>query len=140
MPKQIKTLDVLSAELTGTALDYAVAVAKHGKVLVFPEGGFYPPKGSVSLNEDYWSLEQNRGDRDSDPWKPSELWAQAGPLKEKYKIGTVWVGDVCTAMVIKDGKTLTVNSPSELICVCRMIVLFKLGEKVAIPEKIVIQE
>lgn len=58
-------VEVRASDLEGVALDWAVANAKTGKVLVFPEGGHFPPEGSVSLNDDDFTLWLNDGEGDS---------------------------------------------------------------------------
>lgn len=119
MAVDLKLVKTRSDELIGDALDWAVAIAKNGKVLIYPEGGHYPPAGSVKLNEDNFSLWLNLGERDTDFWHPSTNWQQAWPL-------------IVEAL---NGEQLTISADS-LVKTLRAMVTKVLGEFVDVPAQI----
>jgi hypothetical protein len=89
MTEILEMVDVSTHDLSSGALDWALAIVEEGKVLIYPEGGFYPLEGSISLNEDDMSLWLNLGGRESTGWYPSISWDQAGPLILKHLEGEV---------------------------------------------------
>lgn len=119
MVVDLQLVKTRSDELVGEALDWAVAIAKNGKVLIYPDGGMYPPAGSISLNEDNFSLWLNLGDREEDVWCPSSDWQQAWPL-------------IVAAL---DGEQLTINANS-LVNALKAVVIKVLGEFVDVPAQI----
>lgn len=116
MTVDLKLVEVDTKTLSGDALDWAVSIVKEGKVLVYPEGGFYPPEGSISLNEDTWCLYLNDGEGDCSSWMPSADWLQAWPLIRQYL----------------SGEALIVGEDTLAIAM-RAIVREVLGETVSVP-------
>ncbi|WP_083532817.1 phage protein NinX family protein [Pseudomonas sp. NFACC09-4] len=132
-------IEMKTAELEGVALDWAVAIALHGKVFVYPDGGLCPPVGTVSMNEDDGTLWTNIGEyHHGDQWRPSADWNQCGPLIEKTKIG---FGPVRGGWVAHPHRP---NAPTEwltaedpLVAICRAIVADKIGMAVSIPAELI---
>ncbi|HBP4949264.1 DUF2591 domain-containing protein [Pseudomonas aeruginosa] len=149
MPFQANMVEVRAADLSGTALHWAVAVAKYGKVFVYPDGGFYPPEGSVSLNEDDLTLWVNNGLGDhTDEWLPSTNWGQGGPLIDEHvlslrvavepKAGWDAVGGVkyCATAIGQDGFERMCFGETRLIAACRVVVEALLGTFVSVPAEL----
>ena len=95
-----------TAELSGNALDWAVAMCEDDKT-----------KGA-------WTLSR---------FKPSTDWAAAGPIIERERIavrgwdGEEWVADIRSGFCEQFGAT-------PLIAAMRCYVASKLGDKIKLPE------
>lgn len=141
-------VEVRASNLEGVALDWAVATAKTGKVLVFPEGGHLPPDGSVSLNDDDFTLWLNDGEGDSEWWSPSTLWSQCGPLLDEHilslrlavepKAGWEAVGGVKYSATAKDrdGCEKMAFGDTRMVAACRAVVEAELGALVSVPAEL----
>ncbi|MCS7527081.1 DUF2591 domain-containing protein [Pseudomonas aeruginosa] len=149
MPFQANMVEVRAADLSGAALNWAVAVAKQGKVFVYPDGGFYPPEGSVSLNEDDLSLWVNNGRGDHiDEWSPTTDWSQGGPLVDEHilslrlavepKAGWDAVGGkkYSATAIGQDGFERMCFGETRLIAACRAVVEALLGTFVSVPAEL----
>lgn len=117
-------VEVKTAELTGPALDWAVAKAVGGKV---------DWEGESKL---LWFESSNH---EWVVWSPSTDWAQGGPLIDKHHVGfslfTDWVATVETP---DSGVIIATESgPTHLIAACRAIVAAKLGDAVQVPAELV---
>jgi hypothetical protein len=129
-------VEVKTAELTGPALDWAVAIATRqecrtaryvafGKAVVVVEAG---------LGE---SLSMLRG-----PFCPSTNWAQGGPLIDSY---TIKVSSYpkekgegrAAARLAMNGKVYWQSGDTPLIAICRAIVAAALGDVVHVPTELV---
>ncbi|MHD0644863.1 phage protein NinX family protein [Pseudomonas aeruginosa] len=146
---QTTLVEVRAEELADSALDWAVAIAIHGKVYVYPDGGFYPPENSVSLNDDDFTLWVNNGEGDTrGEWSPSTDWSQCGPLIDAYihtvgeavepRVGWNAVGGkmyLATART-EDGGSLMSFGKTRLIAACRAIVESRLGRQVHVPAQL----
>jgi len=120
----MKTIKVKTSELTGAALDWAVAEAE----------GLMPSKNWTGMY-----------------YRPSTDWGVTGLLIEKYKITLYWHpiyhyedGDSQPCWEAQPHDVLLV-APDEydpvgdtaLIAACRAIVASKLGDTVEVPEQLV---
>lgn len=148
----MKMVEVKVSELSGAALDWAVASAIQWKEPIFGIGAIR------YIEEDrYLMMETPDPDEPDDvtkpshfnhhqQWSPSRIWSQGGPLIEKYDIaleatdsdhgadwrwksrfecdGAGFVGHVC-------------QGPTPLIAACRAIVSAKLGDTVTVPAELV---
>ena len=100
-----------TSDLSGTALDWAVAQAEGIEVrmplLILPDG---------------------------DWWYPSIDWAQGGPIIERQKIDVMWGGDRwCAYTMTPDGEVqLQTEGPTPLIAAMRGYVASKLGFEVEV--------
>ena len=123
----MKTVEVKTAELSGSALDWAVAKSvpqKYWPVIV---------RGLVYLDNECEHI----------PYSPSNDWSQCGPLIEKHKAFPARYDDECedateaTRFFCSYGSLLDMNTycegPTPLIAACRAIVAAKLGETVSVP-------
>lgn len=149
MTLNAEVVAVRSADLEGVALDWAVAIAKTGRVLVFPEGGHYPPEGSISLNEDDFTLWINDGEGDSQCWSPSTLWSQCGPLVDEHilsllvavepKAGWEAVGGIkyCATAKGRNGSETMAFGDTRMIAACRAVVEAELGAVVSVPGELI---
>ena len=103
-----------TSELTGRALDWAVAKC---------EGGTIRTENGVFLNQ---------GDG-YDYFTPSTYWAQGGPIIEREKLtlsdcGGGWAAGLCG--------TLNSFGPTALVAVCRCFIVSRLGGEVEVPEEL----
>ena len=109
-----------TSELTGTALDWAVAKAAE-EMFGFYSGDFYV------VGEDA-------------PYHPSTNWAQGGPIIERERIAVEFVrrDEVDSALLVwsanKYGTGYDEEGFTPLIAAMRCYVASKLGDEVEIPE------
>jgi hypothetical protein len=96
-------------DLTGAALDWAVAMADGVKVIVLDKQIVWP--------EDY---------------EPSARWAVGGPIIEREKIATAWH---ITRWVAWRG-VIEHPGPTPLIAAMRCFVAAKLGDDIDLPEEL----
>lgn len=148
MTLQRTMVEVRAGDLEGVALDWAVAFAMIGKVLVYPEGGHFPPAGTVSLNEDDFTLWLNDGERNSQSWSPSTLWSQCGHLIDEHifslsravepKAGWDAVGGVKYSATAegKDGFGVMAFGDTRMVAACRAFVEAQLGPVVSVPAEL----
>ena len=108
-------MKIKTSELTGAALDWAVAKCE----------------GALPVSYDDWEQTWPRYSTD---------WAQGGPIigREarnlfKHNGGTEWC---CACNVPRDGYTaiVTADGPTPLIAAMRCLVTSKLGDEIEIPE------
>jgi hypothetical protein len=104
--------EMKASELTGAALDWAVAEIENPK----PE-----------LYRDYDGLEWERG------YSPSTDWAQGGPIIERERIELEHDGFIWWARIKADEDH---SGPTPLIAAMRCYVASKLGDEVEIPEEL----
>ena len=120
-------MKIKTAELTGAALDWAVAKAKQ------------PVYSDTSL------IEAGRGGYDGignfhEPFTPSTDWEQGGPIIERERItldyfpdGGEWLAQVWD----NNGNPIVEEQgPTPLIAAMRCYVANKIGDEVAIPEEL----
>ena len=99
-----------TAELTGAALDWAVAKCEGRK------------------NNDFgWWW---------DNYKPSTDWAQGGPIIDREKIHLQIHKMFTTAVISTEAWCGSVRGPTPLIAAMRCYVASKLGDEVEIPEEL----
>lgn len=124
---------VKTNELTGAALDWAVAQCEQLECEAFNGNVFLAPKHAV------------RSGNAMRIWRPSANWSHGGPIIER-EIGNLWKGnklnpqepDVWTAaayLKATDGTLLYYESgPTPLVAAMRCYVASKLGDEVDVPE------
>ena len=98
-----------TSELTGAALDWAVARC---------EGGV----GDNQLIGAWYA--------------PSTDWAQGGPIIEREKVDVMWCGDRWCAYTMCGDKQLVTEGVTPLIAAMQGYVASKLGDEVELPEEI----
>lgn len=107
-------------ELTGAALDWAVAKCEGITILPKLRGGLlYTYKRGVLTALDY-----------------STDWAQGGPIIERESIDVMFEGPEWYAYMRWETKTLQLDGPTPLIAAMRCYVASKLGDEVNIPEEL----
>lgn len=125
---------VKTSELTGSALDYAVAKAKGFKHIHYHGEG--ENKHGVRWRAQV--MVSNR--KDSSYWfNPSENWNEAGPIIEREKIESVWFRPKAEwhAYYWSDEKLRPGGTgPTPLVAAMRCYVASKLGDEVEIPEEL----
>lgn len=105
-------MKIKTSELTGAALDWAVAKCE-GDISVVQ---FSP----LASSKHYFA--------------PSKKWAQGGPIIEREKIAIDYDHDVWNAA--KYGLGWYISGPTPLIAAMRCYVASKLGDEVDIPEEL----
>jgi hypothetical protein len=102
-------MKVKTNELSGTALDWAVFEAEYGKPYEF-----------------------------TNAYKPSEDWAQGGPIIERERIELVAV-ELGEEWIARDywKEFAEQSGPTPLVAAMRCYVASKLGEEVEVPNEIV---
>ena len=111
-------MKVKTVDLTGAALDYAVAKAEGDVQLQYDSR-----EGLIIRNILGWI-----------PYRPSVAWQQGGPIIERERInirddgGDQWAAD--------DSIRAAAYGPTPLIAAMRCYVASKLGDEVEIPEEL----
>ncbi len=112
-------MKIKTAELTGPALDWAVAKCEGPNSVA---ACYYVDDLPVYLDE-----------APIPEWKPSTDWAQAGPIIEREKITLEWTGEDWIGYIWHDGEYF---APTPLIAAMRCFVASRLGDEVGIPEEL----
>ncbi len=130
-------MKIKTSELTGPALDWAVAKAKGW--VNYPtdsveQGMWWHTNPAIApLGNDYYKV--HRSD-----WNPSANWEQGGPIIEREKIGVMrgragdrefWIAEVGYA-----DDYLQCSGPTSLIAAMRCYVMSKLGDEIEVPEEL----
>jgi hypothetical protein len=118
-------MKIKTSELTGAALDWAVAEAEGNVQLQYDSR-----EGLIIRNILGWI-----------PYRPSVAWQQGGPIIEREKISIMeecngtWMGSIggCTDL---DMPLWQEHGPTPLIAAMRCYVVSKLGDTVDIPEEL----
>lgn len=112
-----------TSELTGAALDWAVAKCEGHNVFIkrAPVQVMYTPKGKRS-----WYI-----------YTPSTNWAQGGPIIEREKIGLTYSDSIpCWYATSQQGKRFLRLGETPLIAAMRCHVASNMGNEVNIPEEL----
>jgi hypothetical protein len=112
-----------TAELTGAALDWAVAKC---------EG----PNSVASCYYDEDDLPMCRDEALYMEWQPSTNWAQGGPIIEREKIAVWHRGDEWPWRAQQSDTSHLKGGPTPLIAAMRCYVASKLGDEVEIPQEL----
>lgn len=123
MPK-IKT-----ADLTGAALDWAVAVAEgespiYTRHWVIPSHPENPRRVCTPKLQGYWQ-----------PYEPSQNWGLGGPIIEQEAIGLTQFSDY-PKWTAKHPESLCIDGPTPLTAGMRCFVASRFGDIVEIPEEL----
>ena len=115
-------MKIKTSELTGAALDWAVAKCEGWDVA-----------------DDFWITdpgEAGTGQPLSD-FRPSTDWAQGGPIIEREHISTEWssLWDCWTAQDLRNA-AFSFTGPTPLIAAMRSYVASKFGDEVAVPDEL----
>lgn len=123
-------MNIKTSELTGAALDWAVAKCE-GYIATFkPDGVVYahPISGE-------WHHNGN--------WSPSTKWVQGGPIIEREGISVrLWIDQGWCATNEREGDEcdgddyVGVSGPTSLVAAMRCYVASKLGFEVDVPEEL----
>lgn len=114
-------MKIKTHELTGRALDYAVALCEE-------KSGTVPPT--------YWS---HHGARISNFFHPSDQWSDGGPIieRERISIGPIYNGyEVAHWTAVQDFGESRKDGPTPLIAAMRCYVASRLGDTVEIPKEL----
>ena len=141
-------VEVKTAELTGPALDWAVANATEAWEFAhewFPTMTLDPRfigVRNVAVDGCVWLEPRNPFRQDPQPFRPSTDWAQGGPLADKYKpdLQTTAKGEF-SAYLNNDtacpDPLIFQSGPTYLVALCRVVVAAKLGDVVSVPSELV---
>lgn len=123
-------MKIKTSELSGVALDWAVAKAAGQKI--------YEVNGFLRTDIDDEVVDLIIGDGG---FSPSQDWSQGGPLIERYRVGfdyrTLDEGRVMATACGMKYDQLLVGCDSHLVAAMRAIVAAKLGDEVDAPEGLV---
>ena len=127
-----------TSELTGIALDWAVAKCKGATNLRYDTVATW----WVDLNGEPRALSSGWSPRQS--WHPSTNWAQGGPIIEREKIGLLYVENRLPHQRWDAGETdempntlwPVASGATPLIAAMRCYVASKLGDDIEIPEEL----
>jgi hypothetical protein len=126
MKETNNSIDVTVNALEGVALDWTVAKAC-GIEIYRHTGGMISEGEVVLMLADHSAV-----------FAPSANWSHGGPLMEKHKLCTGWMGDEPIAFTrnhkYSDGVEV---APTVLIAACRAIVASVLGPVVSVPKELV---
>ena len=136
-------IEVKTADLTGPALDWAVAHATKAWEWAhewFPTMTLDPTFLRVSNHLSYGKvvlIPNNPMRQGAEPFQPSTDWTQGGRLIEKYLISLHWLRSGYQACPAKlNAPTFYIWGSTALIAACRAIVADKLGEVVSVPAEL----
>jgi hypothetical protein len=116
-----------TSELTGAALDWAVAIVKDMRIEVRPKSACGRP---------LYVLAAEQG-REPWLWYPSTNWAQGGPIIEREKIG-LFFDRACGNRWRANHITAPYQiAKTPLVAAMRCYVASKLGDDVEIPKELV---
>lgn len=122
-------VEIKTAELTGAALDWAVAQIDGVKTtMLSPKGAEL--KKPFAL---FGSLALPIGDGEQG-YAPSSCWHCGGPMIEKHRLDIEWVShNTCRA---ETSQCVSAMGRTPLIAACRAIVATVLGETVSVPKEL----
>lgn len=122
-------MKVKTSELSGAALDWAVATAEG---LLAPMSAF--PYGSVVMVSG--RLLKLRYSADDEEFSPSTDWAQGGPIIERECISVDWMARMVwdARIYVPDEEPWQMDGETMLIAAMRCFVASKLGDEVDVPE------
>jgi hypothetical protein len=109
------------SELTGAALDWAVAKAEGIEL----SNGCY--------NRLLVDGRMSAGQKMLTPYNPSTNWAQGGPIIEREKMTLEWTGEDWMAYIRHDEEYF---GPTPLIAAMRCYVASKLGDEIEVPDEL----
>ena len=108
-----------TSELTGAALDWAVAKCEGVEVKKYQESP------SLFLGKGF------------DKYKPSTEWSQGGPIIEREKIVLGYLNGLSCASMFEDDKHQCMEfGPTPLIAAMRCYCCAKLGDEIDIPQEL----
>lgn len=122
-------MKIKTSELTGAALDWAVAIAAKMTAEIQPAGKCGRPLYVLAAEQGYtpWI------------WNPSESWHQGGPIIERERISIrQWTNvPVVHSYMPQDDAPWSEDGTSPLIAAMRCYVVSKLGDEVDVPEELI---
>jgi len=125
---------IKSCDLTGTALDWAVATAEQASIeiglrkqVLFDTHEDDPPAGVNEHDDTRWQV-----------FNPSENWAQAGPIIERETITIDWAHRMKweARLYVPDQEPWVMTGPTPLVAALRCFVASKLGDEADVPEEL----
>ena len=125
-------MKVKTSELTGAALDWAVAKCEGIEL----ESGYGVQETSGYYNRLLVDGRMSKGQSMLVRYIPSTDWAQGGPIIEREAIETAIYSDQWQATMHLDNGSIYERGPTPLIAAMRCYVASKLGDEVDIPEEL----
>ena len=111
-----------TSELTGAALDWAVAKAERLDCYVDMRG-----------SRNGWATFVDLGEHTHIRYTPSEHWGFGGPIIEREKVTIEWTGEDWMGYIRHDEE---VFGPTPLIAAMRCYVAACLGDEIELPEEL----
>lgn len=128
-------MKIKTEDLTGAALDYAVAVALGLKIRSQKRDEVGRP-GFYAVGDAYnyiWRDYVGRSPGNMYWWCPSQCWRDGGPLIGKF---VEWVEEQAPNEWSARSAGEYGYGQTPLIAICRAVVACKLGEEVEVPEEL----
>lgn len=130
----MNTFKIKTAELTGAALDWAVAQVVVMKVITDPNSPRHRQMVEDAEAVNGWYC-----------YSPSTDWSQGGPLRDKFCVGIGtpdnWRTVSAICLLNRDGEIVrphrAATGETALIALCRAIVAANLGDEVEVPQELV---
>lgn len=127
-------IEVKTADLSGRALDWAVAQIEGVKTMMLQRAKGSAEKRPFAL---FGSLAYEVGGADQEyAYAPSSSWHCGGPLISNYRVSIIYSDEDCDPCAWTDD-TAAWHGPTPLIAACRAIVAAKLGDTVSVPAELV---
>ena len=122
-----------TSELTGAALDWAVAKCE-GMHVMMSRGGWF-----VFDSDAYSEFRNDYNDSKLQMFRPSTNWAQGGPIIERERItldGTAILNQWMAVFYVPDEEPWEMRGLTPLIAAMRCYVASRLGDEVEVPEEL----
>lgn len=121
-------VQVKVSEISGVALDYAVAIADGGERK--------PYQFADNADAPFWDAWVFPGGRAYSSFTPSKEWDHCGALVAKYRVSIIYSDEVCDPCAWTDSSAAW-HGDTPLIAACRAIVASKFGDTVSVPPELV---
>lgn len=115
MNSGIVLVDVAVKDLSGAALDWAIAQVKGARVQIVDSSRVHHVDSHGHVEGRY---------------QPSNNWGQGGPLAGEYRVTLIYNLEQYDALI---GMTVSEQHAEPLVAACRAIVAAKLGDIVKVP-------
>ena len=123
-------MKVKTSELTGVALDWAVAQATGANARIHTFKGNGAVQVVFDIDEPHLLA----------TYSPTNSWNQCGPLVDKFNVWLSGNGVVFHASCEPHMNDSIKDGPSQKVAICRAVVTAKLGDEIELPAELFRQE
>jgi hypothetical protein len=139
--------DMKTSELSGAALDWAVATASGAKAKFSPYGWSLGTPREKIVGYHVYLDPPEHDEFGPIQFNPSHEWSQGGPIIERENIG-VWFSNrgwlaadrewlLCDVDDLLDSQPDAMQGPTPLVAAMRCYVASKLGDEIEIPSELI---